>query len=312
MVIWLIIMTKQNILVTGGLGFIGKNLVSHLLDKGYYVSVVDVREPTDLLNLPNGVIFNRIDVNDFESMVGFLKSNEIDSVVHLAAQVSVEKSIGKPLVDFSANVMGTLNLLEACRQAEVPRVVYASTAAVYGNPVNVPLTESDETIPISPYGVSKLTAEKYVMLYNSLYGFENSSLRLFNVYGPGQDPHSPYSGVISKFINWAARGETLMVLGDGNQTRDFVFVEDVCNAFELALSKNKKDIFNIGSGTPISINELAKAVIELSHSDSKVVHEAPREGDILHSLSDISKAKKHLNFSPAFDIQQGLRKTVDW
>ena len=280
------------IIVTGGSGFIGTHLCRHLIEDGYNVKIIDIVPP----RVKSKAKFVMMDVRD-DNLSKSIKG--ADAVIHLAALVDVATSIKDPLSDFSTNVGGTVSVLEAARKTGVKKVVFASSAAVYGEPVKFPIDETHPTNPLSPYGASKLSAEKYVLLYNSLYGMSNLALRLFNVYGKGQNP--AYAGVMTKFRMALEKGEHPLIYGDGRQTRDFVHVDDVCRAFMLALKKKSNIPINIASGKDISMNELLKIM-----SDVLPIYLPSRKGDIEHSLADISLARSKLGYSPRVELSRGI------
>ena len=310
----------SKILVTGGAGFIGSHLVDRLLNEGFEVTVIDNLATGHLKNIKHKqrrkeLHFMRGDVRDFNAVRNAVK--DVDAVFHEAAIVDVALSIEDPILTNEVNVTGTLNILKASSDLGVKRFVYASSAAVYG-PTLKPQKREDETLnPTSPYGVSKLAAENYVRLFNHLYGMETVSLRYFNVYGPRQsfNIRSAYGGVIALCVNRLMRNIPPIIYGDGEQTRDFVYVQDVVEANMLAL--NTKDAvgetFNIGSGTSTSINQIAELLKEITHKEnSHNIYSDPRPGDIRHGYADISKARKLLAYSPKFSITEGLTQLVNW
>ncbi|MBL7206237.1 MAG: NAD-dependent epimerase/dehydratase family protein [Candidatus Aenigmarchaeota archaeon] len=273
----------MKILVTGGAGFVGSYITDKLIDLGNDVVILD--------NLSNG---NNLspkaelvsgDICKTEDCIKAVSGCE--TVFHLAAQVSVQKSTENPAEDSRINVLGTINMLEAAKKAGAKNFIYFSSAAVYGNPKKVPISETDPTVPISPYGASKLAAEGYCRLYENM---TVTIVRPFNIYGPRQDPNSPYSGVISIFTERAKKGENLVIYGDGNQTRDFIPAERVA---ELAIKlMGNSGTFNIGTGKPTKINELAERIIKENKSNSEITHAPERDGDIRDSWADIEKLKR--------------------
>lgn len=293
------------IVVTGGSGFIGSHLASHLAEDGHKVRIIDIVPPP----LGVGVEFVRGSVLDPLRLSKLFEGAE--AVAHLAALVDVSASVKDPFSDFTVNALGTLYVLEAARKAGVKRVAYASSAAVYGNPVKLPIAETHPTSPLSPYGNSKLSAEKQVLLYNSLCGMENTALRLFNVYGSGQSPQSPYSGVITKFASAIREKRRPIIYGDGSQTRDFVHVDDVCDAFCMALSsRGFASPMNIASGREISVKDLLWKMCSLAGAEPHPEYLAQREGEIEKSLADITLAKRQLGFAPKIALSQGLSELV--
>lgn len=303
----------SRVLVTGGAGFIGSHTVDRLLAEGLEVVILDDLRSGRLENInqhvkKRGFCFVRGDVRDSRLVRDLVK--DVDSIVHLAALISVPESIEDPLLTNDVNVNGTLNLLKASMDFNVKRFVYASSCAVYGNAKVLPTKEDSPLEPLSPYGVSKLAAEKYVGVFYEVYGLETVCLRYFNVYGPRQ-AYNDYSGVITKFIDRLTKDLPLVVFGDGEQTRDFVYVRDVVEANILALKKEDAagETFNIGTGVATKINQLASALLEITKKTHlKLKHSKPREGDINHSFADISKARKKLHYDPKVSLKEGLEE----
>jgi len=301
-------------LVTGGAGFIGSHISGTLLKKGHEVRVID--------NVSTGNLDNLKDIEDKVELVnGSITDKEllgeavkdVNYIFHEAALTSVAESIQNPKKTWEINITGTKLLLEAAVRNKVKKFMFTSSAAVYGV-AEPPLNESMNVKSISPYGDSKRMGEILCENYFKKHKLETVSLRCFNVYGPRQNPKSEYSGVISKFIDAALEGRNPTIYGDGNQTRDFICVEDVVKANFLAMEKKHApgSIFNIATGTQTSINDLAKIIYELSGTDFNPVYEEPRKGDIKHSYADISKAKKYLGFEPEYSLKEGLKKTIEW
>jgi len=319
---WFVNMTKDSlrILVTGGVGFIGSHLVDRLLKEDFEVTVLDNLDTGRLENIDSHkddkkFHFLEGDVQDFNLVRKAVR--DVDVVFHEAALASVVLSVKDPVMTNAVNVDGTLNLLKASSDSGVKRFIYASSAAVYGNTPSADRREDMTPNPTSPYGVSKLAAEYYVRLFYKAYGLETVSLRYFNVYGPRQrfDINCAYGGAITIFLNRLLRDMPPIIYGDGEQTRDFVFIQDVIEANMLALnSKNAAgEVFNIGTGTSISVNEVAEILKKLlNKTHIKSVHAEPRPTDIRHGYADISKAKKTLGYNPKFPFQQGLAMLVDW
>jgi UDP-glucose 4-epimerase len=304
------------VLVTGGAGFIGSHLVDRLVSEGFEIIVLDDFSSGKMENLKHHLgrddfVLIHGDVRDFDVVRKAVEG--VDVVFHLAAVVSVPLSVEDPVLVEDVNVGGTLNVLKACVDAGVRRFVFAGSCAVYGEGRGVPRCEDDVLDPISPYAVSKLAGEFYCRVFYRVYGLEAVVLRYFNVYGPRQ-VYGPYSGVISIFINRLLRGEPPVIFGDGNQVRDFVFVEDVVEATMLAMfSKNAVDgVFNVGSGRCTSINELAKTLIELIGVNVEPVYSDLRPGDIRYSCADISRTREVLGFKPKVELKEGLLRTIKW
>ena len=302
-------------LVTGGAGFIGSHLVEALSNAGCEVAVLDNLSGGKLSNLDSvkaDISFNENDIRQLDALIKAAKGCEV--IFHLAAVVAVQQTIEDPLNSTMINDIGTLNVLEAARKTNVPRVVLASSCAVYGDDPRLPKDESMTPMPSSPYAVHKLSAEHYLRIYSELFGLKNASLRFFNVYGPRQDPSSPYSGVISIFMSKAASHQAPLIYGDGSQTRDFVFVKDVVRALLAAAQTDQKDgeVYNIGTGSRVTINRLWKLIAALSGEQSKPVYQPARAGDILHSVGNIDKARSMLDFRNDYSIEQGLELTLEW
>jgi UDP-glucose 4-epimerase len=298
-------------LVTGGAGFIGSHLVDALLQLGHEVTVLDDLSSGHRRNLEGTIDRIQFVEGSVEDSELVRKSADgCAGIFHLAAVVSVPKSIEDPIGSHRVNTMGTLHVLHAARTLGA-KVIFSSSAAVYGDDPEMPKHEALPTIPISPYGVQKLTGEEYAQLFHRLYGLSAVCLRYFNVFGPRQDPRSPYSGVISIFAERARLGQPIRINGDGTQTRDFVFVEDVVRANLAAMASDVEDgrTYNVGTGTSTELLSLANLVIELSGNTSRIEHRPPRPGDIHHSLASIERAKQELGYQPAVFLREGLRKT---
>ena len=294
-------------LVTGGYGFIGNQLVGLLSNEFSEVRVLDnLSSVARVVRLPN-VHFIKGDIRDAETTFEALK--DVDVVFHTAAQIDVVASTREPFVDLENNILGTLSVCEAARKNDISKIIYSSSAAVYGNADVFPINEMQPIRPISQYAASKYSGELYLAAYHSLYGIDEISLRYFNVYGPYQRPENAYSGVISKFFYDARSNAQIQIFGDGKQTRDFVYVKDVARANLLAAkSKATNTAINVGSGAETSINDLAEKIKEILPSDARIVHVTPRVGDGRRSLADISLAKKLINYEPETKLADGLEK----
>lgn len=298
-------MHSQRVLLTGGLGQVGSYMCERLVGEGHIVTILDNLSST-FNPYPPEANFMKGDVRD-SGLVNIL-TEEADIVIHCAAQISVGRSMEDPIFDANNNVMGTLNLLNAARKSNVKRFVYFSSAAVYGDPIRLPVDELHPQNPMSPYGASKLSGEKYALMFQKAYGLPTTAIRPFNIYSPRQDPSNPYSGVISKFIDNVSHDKPPLIFGDGTATRDFVSVHDVVDLIMLLLEKEAAigKVFNCGTGKKTTIKELAETIIKLYEKNLKPVHEAERTGDIQHSYADISLAEKLLGYKPKIDLTTGL------
>lgn len=315
-----ITMNYSNILVTGGAGFIGSHLVNKLIDKGYEVTVLDNLDSGHLQNFTHhqgkeNFHFKKGDIRNYNLVRTTMK--DIDAVFHEAAIASVILSVKNPLLVNDVNVTGTLNLLKSASDIGINRFIYASSASVYGQSSSALKREDMIPNPTSPYGISKLAAEYYVRLWHELYGLETVSLRYFNVYGPRQrfDIHCAYGGAITIFTNRLLKDMPPIIYGDGKQTRDFVYIDDVIRASILALESEEAagDVFNIATGNNISVNEVAETLKDiLNKKELKNIYDDPQPADIRHSYADIDKAKRLLGYNPHFDIEQGLTKLIKW
>ncbi len=313
--------SPRTILITGGAGFIGSALARALLARGDRIVIVDNLSTGFERNVPSAAEFVRGDVSDREVVRSLFARHRFDVVLHLAAQVSNIVSHQDPWLDMRTNVGGTINVLEEVRLRRVPRLLYASSMALYGTPDTVPVTEESRLRPLSPYGVSKLAAEHLVhntARRNDL-GFELSvtSLRMFNVYGPGQSLQNPYQGVVGVFISNVLRGTPITLYGDGNQTRDFVYIDDVVNCWLAALDNPAAagQQFNVGSGREHSINELIDAVLSsfgLARSTYQVLRQPELPGDQRSIRADTSKANRLLGWAPGVPLYEGLTRTIEW
>jgi UDP-N-acetylglucosamine/UDP-N-acetyl-alpha-D-glucosaminouronate 4-epimerase len=306
-------MMRARYLVTGGAGFIGSHIVRRLVEDGEFVRVVD--------NLSTGQLARLDDLRDsIEFVEGDLADGRVTDeavtgihyVLHQAAVPSVQRSICDPVATNRANVTATLNILESCRKAGIRRLVYAASSSAYGDTEVLPKAEEISPNPLSPYALQKLVGERYCKLYYDLYGLETVSLRYFNVFGPGQDPHSEYSAVIPKFITKLLAKEPITVYGDGEQSRDFTYVENVVEANLLALRaiEVSGNVCNIGCGEHITLNKLIRLLEEILGVKANVNYVASKAGDVRHSLADITRARRLLGYAPKVMVREGLRRTV--
>lgn len=301
----------NRVLVTGRAGFIGSHLVDELMSRGFDVVVLD-----DLSSGKRDNLSQHLGKPSFALVEGDVRNSAdvrkaldgVDTVFHLAAIVSVDFSVKHPLLVNEVNVDGSLNVLSESLKAGVKRFVYASSCAVYGDPVQLPISEEHLTRPMSPYAVAKLAAEHYYRVFCEVYGLETVCLRFFNVYGPRQ-AIGPYSGVITKFVDGIKRGKNPIVYGDGGQTRDFVFVRDVIDACLRAMRRKNcvGEVINVGTGVETSINKLANVLTELFNLHNiEFVYAEPRAGDIRRSYADLSKAERMLGYKPKASLKEGL------
>lgn len=307
-------MKGRKVVITGGAGFIGSNL-ARALAKENHVTIIDnlsTGHLENILNLINSqsVSFVKGSVTNLEILHEMLK--DVDYVFHQAAIVSVPHSIKDPISTNNVNINGTLNVLIAARDNKVKKVVFASSCAIYGYQSKLPIRENCLPDLLSPYAASKLIGEYYCQVFTKLYNLPTVSLRYFNVYGPRQDRSSEYAAVIPKFIYKILMNKSPVIYGDGEQTRDFVFIDDVVNANLLAAEVGVTGSYNIAYGRRISINYLIKEIIKIIGKNLDLNHENPRPGDIKHSFADISKAVENLRYKPKVCLSTGLKETVDW
>jgi nucleoside-diphosphate-sugar epimerase len=301
-------------LVTGGAGFIGSHLAEELLRRGERVRIAD--------SLVTGKRENLAPIRQAEFAEGDLADIDfarrvvqgVDYVLHQAAIPSVPRSVEDPITSNRNNVDASLNVLVAARDAGVRRVVYAGSSSAYGNAPTLPKVETMAPAPLSPYALQKLVAEQYCQMFTQLYGLETVTIRYFNVFGPRQDPSSPYSGVISLFISALAEGRRPNIYGDGEQTRDFTYVANVVDGVLRACQAPDAsgEVINVATGGRISLNELFRTVRDLTGATVEPVYGEPRAGDVRDSQADISKARRLLGYEPTVGLAEGLRKTVEW
>ncbi|MCS6775159.1 MAG: SDR family oxidoreductase [Chloroherpetonaceae bacterium] len=307
----------ERALVTGGAGFIGSHLVRELLARGVTVRVLDnlsSGREENLQGLRGKVDFHQGDIRNAVACRNACQG--VDIVFHLAAMVSVPQSVADPVQADAINIGGTLNMLLAARDQKVRRFIFSSSSAVYGDTDVLPTPETVLPLPASPYGVQKLTGEHYARNFTRLYGLETISLRYFNVFGPRQNPDSAYAAVIPKFLSRLVAGQSPIVFGDGEQTRDFLAVQDVVAANLLAAGTDNPlaigEVFNIAGGQRISLNQLLVVMRDLTGRDIPAEYHPPRPGDILHSGADITRARTLLGFNPSLPLREGLRVALEY
>lgn len=304
-------------LVTGGAGFIGSNIVEKLLKSGNFVRVVDnfstgrKENIRDFLSHKNFELL-KADISNLENCRKAVEG--VDFILHQAAINSVPRSIDNPLAPNKANIVGTLNLLVAAKEyGKIKKFVYASSSSVYGDSIKLPKCEDDPINPISPYSLTKFSGERYCQLFYKYYNLPTICLRYFNVFGPRQNPHSEYSAVIPKFIKSILNNERPIIHGDGNQTRDFTFIDNVVGANLLAVkSKISGEVINIACGRQISLNNLLESINDLTGKKIIPIYSDSRRGDVRNTIADISKAQKMLNYKPKAELEYELKKTIEW
>jgi nucleoside-diphosphate-sugar epimerase len=302
-------------LVTGGAGFIGSNLVDELVKRGQEVVVLDDLSAGKEANL--AAVRDKIDlhigsITDLAAVQSACKGAQY--VIHLAARTSVPRSVLNPLESNHVNIDGTLNVLVAARDAQVRRFIFAASSSAYGETPTLPKVESMAPQPISPYGVTKYVGELYARVFGRVYGLENACLRYFNVFGPRQDPTSQYSGVLSRFMLAVIEGQAPVVYGDGEQSRDFTYVENIVDQTLRACEAPGASgmVFNGGTGARITLNHVLKLLEQITGKAIKPKYDAPRNGDIRDSQADVSLARKILGYEPRVLFEEGLQRTWDW
>ncbi len=301
----------EKVLITGGAGFIGSHTADLLLSQGTAVRVLDNLSSGFRTNLPDShplLEFVEGDIRDRVTVENCMQG--VSHCLHLAAQVSVVASLEDPEFSAQQNILGFINILEAVRQQQVQRFVYASSAAVYGEPSVIPLPEDASKTQLSPYGLEKQVNEQYAELYRTLHDVSSLGQRYFNVFGPRQDPKSPYAGVIALFVDRIASAQPLTVFGDGEQTRDFIYVADVARANVAALNCDVPGACNIGTGWQTSLLDLISVLSEITGNEPVVNHEAERDGDIRHSLAVVDKMNQELGVTAKTDLKQGLQQLI--
>jgi len=302
----------SSVLVTGGAGFIGSNLVTKLSKKGYHIIILD--------NFSMGYEENLKDLKNVEVIKGDIRDKElvnklvkkVEGIFHLAANVGNIKSIENPNEDAEINIIGTLNLLNAARDNKIKKFIFSSSSAIFGEVEYLPLDEKHPAEPDSPYGVSKLAAEKHCLCYSKLYDLDIVCLRYFNVYGINQR-FNPYGNIIPIWTDCLIQNKSFTIYGDGEQTRDFIDVDDIVQAnIKSYETKGAKGAFNIGNGKATTINQLAKIFQEISKNEIELIYAPRRKGEVLHSKADIQKAKDTFNFNPEVSLENGVSKYITW
>ena len=301
--------------VTGGAGFIGSNTVDELVKRGHSVVVLDdlsSGKEENLAEIRNKITLIKGSITDIEVVRKAM--HEAEYVLHLAARTSVPRSVKDPIESNRINIDGTLNVLVAARDAKVKRIVFAASSSAYGETPTLPKVETMQPAPISPYGVTKFVGELYLQTFGRCYGLENVSLRYFNVFGPRQDPSSPYSGVLAKLCTAALEETQPVIFGDGEQTRDFTYVDNAVQANLLAFEAPNVSgrVFNVGVGGRVSLNNVVELLSKISGTPMEAKHDPPRDGDIRDSQADITQARNFLGYDPQVEFEEGLRRTFEW
>ncbi len=302
-------------LITGGAGFIGSNIARKLIEKGKKVRLLDDFSTGKQENIEDLGAAALIEGSLLDQACLQKALSEVRYVLHQAAIPSVPRSVADPFSSNEANITGTLNLLEAARKAGVKRFVYAASSSAYGDTEVLPKVENMPADPLSPYAVTKYTGELYLKVYARIYGLQAVSLRYFNIFGPYQDPASEYAAVIPKFILNMLKGKAPVIFGDGEQSRDFTYIDNAVEANLLACTSDrvgKGEVINVACGKRYSLNELAGALNEIFGTATDAVYTEPRPGDVKHSLADIKKAKQLLGYEVKVGFKEGLRRTADW
>jgi len=302
----------MKIITTGGAGFIGSNLVDELIGRGHKVVVLDNLSTGKKSNLNPKAKFYKVDIRNPILIPKIFKNEKPDIVFHYAAQIDVRKSTENPIKDVEINILGSINILENCIKNRVKKVIFASTGgAIYGESKIIPTPESHIEFPLSPYGIAKMSVEKYLNYYHNNFGLSYIALRFANVYGPRQNSKGE-AGVVAIFCDKMIKNKQPVINGTGKQTRDFVYVDDIVNACILAMGSKRTGVFNIGTAIETDINFVFKKIKELTKSNCKEIHKPEKLEEQKRSCLDYSKAKRELKWSPAYNLDQGLIKTIDW
>ena len=300
---------SKKVMVTGGAGFIGSHIVDELINKNYQVAVIDNLITGNRSNLPDNITFYHIDIKEKEHLETIFSKERPDIVIHLAAQTSVGDSVNRPSYDGHNNILATINILDCCKNYKVKKLIFASSAAVYGHTEDLPIKETNPLKPLSFYGLSKLTAEEYIQLYSKIFDLPYTILRFSNVYGERQNSHGE-AGVISIFINQSLKQEPVTIFGDGLQTRDFIYVKDVAAANIAAIENGLNDTFNISSNTRTSVNEVLKVISDINRKEFIKIHHPFKPGEIIDSQLCNDKAINSLKWNPKYSLIEGLKEIL--
>ncbi len=302
----------MKVLVTGGAGFIGSNIVDELIERKHKVVIIDNLATGNIKNVNKKAKFYKVSVCDKKKIDDIFKKEKIDIVIHHAAQLDVRKSVADPCFDADVNIKGALNILEACKNTKVKKIIFASSGGtIYGECGTKAPDEKAFANPLSPYGVAKLSVEHYIKAYSELYGLKYTILRYANVYGPRQDVNGE-AGVVAIFIGKMTANKEVFIFGNGKQLRDYVYVKDVVSANIKSLTKGNNEIINIGTQKTFSVNQLVKELSAITNYKNKPVFKPKRNGELFKSFLNISKAKKVLNWEPKVSIKEGLKNTVNY
>ncbi|MCC6543523.1 MAG: NAD-dependent epimerase/dehydratase family protein [Nitrospirae bacterium] len=301
----------MRVLVTGGAGFIGSHIVDRLLSEGHQVSVLDNLSTGKSENLNKNAEFFKLDIEN-PRIEKVIKKEKPEVICHLAAQMDVRRSVADPAFDAKTNIIGMINLLEYAVRHGARKVIFSSTGgAIYGEGGPYPTVEDHKASPVSPYGISKLTGEHYLFFYQIMYGLKYVALRFANVYGPRQDPFGE-AGVVAIFTKKMLKNDQPLINGNGMQTRDYVYVEDVVDAVMRAIEKNENDVFNVGTGIETTVNELFRMLVEITGSNVREMHGPAKKGEQMRSCLSYDKIKKTMEWEPSVDLKTGLSNTVEF
>ncbi|MDR1418019.1 MAG: NAD-dependent epimerase/dehydratase family protein [Endomicrobium sp.] len=302
----------MKILVTGGAGFIGSNIVDTLIEKEYSVIVLDNLSSGRKENVNKKAKFYKADICDQKKVINIFKQEKPQAVIHHAAQIDVRKSITDPIFDVNVNILGSINILSACVQTKAKKIIFASSGGtIYGECKSVAPKENSMPSPLSPYGIAKNSVENYIKFYSQIYGLEYTILRYGNVFGPRQDPHGE-AGVVAIFAQRMLKNKEIIVFGDGKQIRDYVFVSDAVDANIRSLANGKNEIINIGTAKPTSVNKLVDLMSKVNGYKKKAIRRPKRDGELFKSFLNINKAKKILGWTPKISLDKGIKITMDY